>query len=223
MATDGLVRVGGSRSGLRAALLEVIAQTQARFPAATGVGTTLLMVDEPLFVTSNAYTEAIDTVQYRLGEGPCLAAVEACDVVWSGSIGVGERRWPRFTVQTADLDLRSVLSAPILSGGDAIGSLNLYARQHDTFGDDAVSIRQVAAAVASDLRGLHLMAFAEAAATEVAIALRERKDVDVAVGILIDRYAMTPRQGRVLLAQLAQHDDVDDVTAARGLIEGALR
>jgi len=173
---------------------------------------------------SNAFTDAIDTVQYGLGEGPCLAAVETGDVVWSGSIGAEEARWPRFTAQAAELGLGSALSAPILTGGDAIGSLNLYARQHRTFrDDDAASIRRVAASAASDLRGLHLLAATDAAVVEVAIALHDRKDVDVAVavGILTDRYALTPRQGRVLLVQLAQQDELDTITAARNLSEEA--
>jgi len=210
-----------ARGDLKVALLEVTHQAQAQFASASGVGATLMMARSPLFMTSNVFTEAIDIVQYGLGEGPCLAAVETCDVVWSGSIGDGEPRWPRFTTHTAKLGLGSVLSAPILCGSDAIGSLNLYARAHRTFDDDdAVSIRDVAASVSSDLRSLHLLAAVEVAAVEVAIALHDRKDVDVAVGVLADRYVLTPRQARVLLAQLAQHDGVDDVAAAHSLIQG---
>jgi len=114
-------------------------------------------------------------------------------VVWSGSVGAEKVRWPRFTAQAAELGLGSVLSAPIQFGGDAIGSLNPYARQHGTFrNDDAVSIRRVVASVASDLRGLHLLAVTGAAVVEVAIAVRDRKDVDVAVEILTDHDALTP-------------------------------
>ncbi len=56
-----------------------------------------------------------------------------------------------------------------------------------------------------------------ALAQELARALRERSEIDITVGIFMGRYAMSDGQARTLLNQLALHDEVDQVTAARSV------
>ena len=60
-----------------------------------------------------------------------------------------------------------------------------------------------------------------AAATRevLAAAVRDREDIDIAVGLLMDRYAMTASHARILVGQLAAQDHVSDADAARSLTD----
>jgi GAF domain-containing protein len=212
----------GVHGDVEVALLDVARRAEALFVADGGVGVTLMVADRPVFVASNPFGAAVDAIQYRLSEGPCVMAAETQDVVWSGTIGAGERRWPCFVAQIAPLGLGSVLSVPIVSHDESIGSLNLYARARHTFdGADAASVGQVVGSVAGDLESLHLKVAAEAAAVELATVVRDRAEVDVAVGILMDRYVLRSRAARVLLSQLARQDGASEAASARRLIDEA--
>ena len=208
------------RRELRAALQILAARAQSRLTEVGGVGVTLMVADEPVFVASNGFTESVDAVQYGFGEGPCVTAVETRVPVWSGSIGAGEDRWPRFVEQTVPLGLGSVLSTPVLASGTAVGSINLYARELATFGDpDLALVGRAEALVADELRALNLQVLAGAALDAVADALRDRALVDVAVGYLMDRHALAHPEARLLLGRLAERDGVSEVVTARSVID----
>ena len=77
---------------------------------------------------------AIDEAQYRDDDGPCLQAMRSTRQVRAG---VGERanHWPHFDEEATRLGVTSVLSTPLVrSGGDAVGALNMYAREGRSFG-----------------------------------------------------------------------------------------
>jgi GAF domain-containing protein len=187
-----------------------------------GVGVTLIVDGESVFVGANPFTDAVDEIQYDLGEGPCLTAVADRRVVTSTRLGTTERRWSRFTDKVAALELRSVSSAPITSGDRVIGSVNVYS--HTPFGLTAISprvLRRLANAAEVALSSARLLALTESGARRLADALDDRAVIEHAVGLLMDRYLMNPHQGRTLLAQLARHDDTTDATAARTLTHAA--
>ena len=41
----------------------------------------------------------------------------------------GETRWPLWTAAVAELDLRAMLSVPLITKGDAIGAIKVYSGQ----------------------------------------------------------------------------------------------
>lgn len=172
-----------------------------------------------MFVGSNGFTEALDEVQYRLNEGPCLSAVAVGHVVRSATIGSGERRWPDFTPRASALALRSVVSLPIRSGGELVGSVNLYSRTPSGFATTPVGqLNDSVQAVGRSLSSVRLLALVQAGARTLAEALQERIDVDLAVGVLMDRCTMNVNQASVLLTQLARLDGVTTSSAARSVL-----
>ena len=183
-----------------------------------GVGATLLVEGRPVFGGSNGFTEAVDEVQYRLEQGPCLAAVASGRVVRSRTIGDGERRWALFTADAAPLGLRSVASLPVRVADRVVGSLNLYG-QHAASLDGASTpvLRRASATAGRGMTAAWLLAVAEANARILTDAVRDREDIDIAVGLLMDRYVMTSGSARVLIAQLAALDDDRRAAAARSL------
>lgn len=59
-------------------------------PGADGAGLTLLDGDRRnTVVASDDFVVAVDSIQYSLGEGPCITAAERAQTVRSGSLGGG--------------------------------------------------------------------------------------------------------------------------------------
>lgn len=183
-----------------------------------GVGVTLVVDGASIFVGANTFTDAVDEVQYAVGEGPCLSAVAAGRIVISTRIGTTERRWPRFIRETSALELRSVCSAPITSGSDVIGSVNVYSRTPSGLTlIPAKVLHRVAADAEIELSGPRLVALVESGAQHLAAALDDRADIEHAVGLLMDRYLTNAGQARALLVQIARYDDTTEAAAARTL------
>lgn len=96
-------------------------------PGAWGTGVSLL--DPGGRRTSSGFTDALvkqaDTAQYELGEGPCLTAWATEEVVIINDLHT-DQRWPAWKSAMAAMPIRSVVSAPLLAGKEAIGALKIY-------------------------------------------------------------------------------------------------
>lgn len=125
-----------------------------------------------------------DAAQYRLGEGPCLAA--AIEEQWFRS-GDVERdpRWPHWGPEAAAEGARSILAVPLLIEGQLVGAINMYSTRLSGFGDAdeiefatlyAVHVAQVVAAE-REIAGLQT-------------AMQSRHTIGAAQGILMERYGL---------------------------------
>lgn len=81
--------------------------------------------------------DLLDSLQYEIGEGPCIEAVDrgrafAVDPTTEGTV------LPRFCARAAAMGFSSCAGIPILDGRDAIGSLNLYAKSSEAFDTSAL-------------------------------------------------------------------------------------
>jgi GAF domain-containing protein len=83
--------------------------------------------------------DELDQLQYRLEQGPCLAA-------WAGSTVIrvddlqAEERWPQWSRMATALGVKSVLSAPMEAGGTTWGAMKVYATATRAFDDHAESL-----------------------------------------------------------------------------------
>ncbi|MEV4143467.1 GAF domain-containing protein [Amycolatopsis sp. NPDC049691] len=75
---------------------------------------------------------AIDEVQYRTGQGPCLDAIAEHQVYSTGDL-TAEDRWEDFATAAAEFGVPSMLSYRLFVTGTTLGALNLYSRAHDAF------------------------------------------------------------------------------------------
>lgn len=91
---------------------------------------------------------SIDSLQQRLGEGPCLDAVFEQSTVRIEDIRE-EDRWPRFAGRAADLGVRSMLSFQLFVTGSTMGALNLYSSRPGAFGEESESVGLVFASHAA--------------------------------------------------------------------------
>jgi GAF domain-containing protein len=193
-------------------------------PGAEGAGLTMLEDDRPQTVVASAgFVHAVDDVQYGLGEGPCLLAVETGHTQTSGSLG-GEPLWPRFGPRVGRMGVHSVLSLPLLLPDRVVGALNVYAHAKNAFGADALRIGELFARPAAvSVHNAHILAESQRLAQQLGVALTSRAVIDQALGVLMSRTGATAEEafGRLRAMSQSQHVKVSEVS--RVLVDEAVR
>jgi anti-anti-sigma factor len=95
------------------------------------------------WLTGEAPTAAIvarlDGLQAALRGGPSLEALREQHVV-SVPDTSSEQRWPMFAARAAELAVGSILSLPLMTRGECLGVLNLYATSANAFTRDDTHI-----------------------------------------------------------------------------------
>lgn len=192
-------------------------------PGADGAGLTMLEDDRPqTVVASTEFVHAVDDVQYGLGEGPCLLAVESGRTQTSGSLG-GEARWPRFGPRVGRMGVHSVMSLPLLLPDRVIGAMNVYAHSKDAFGPEAIRIGEAFARPAAvSVHNTQILAQSQRLADQLAAALTNRAVIDQALGVIMSRTGAGPDEAfdRLRAMSQSQHRKVSEV--ARVLLDEAI-
>lgn len=153
-------------------------------------------------------------LQAELGEGPCLEAVLAGgDHTYVVNDTEDDPRWSKWGHRAAELGYYSVISSSLETWDRRIGSLNVYSRTRDAFGEDDVETTRWLAAHAS---------VALAAVTERAHlhrALSSRTMIGQAEGILMQAYGIDEKRALAFLKRLSQDRNVKLVSIAQEIID----
>ncbi|KDN23922.1 GAF and ANTAR domain-containing protein [Amycolatopsis rifamycinica] len=145
---------------------------------------------------TNPVVSAIDEVQYRVKQGPCLDAIAEREVFSTGDLAT-EGRWAEFATAAAEFGVRSMLSYRLFVSDTTLGALNLYSRARDAFDRRTREDGKLFAAHAAiALVGAQTEA-------QLSAAVESRDVIGMAKGILMERH------------------DVDAVAAFRMLVEGS--
>lgn len=162
------------------------------FPGSSGAGVSLL--DEQGTRTSTGATDPVvleaDKAQYELGQGPCLTAWATERTVVIHDV-VTDDRWPVWSQAVSDLAIRSVISAPLMSGTRCIGALKIYSTQADAY--DAASARPLEKLIVPAATLLDNIQSSDAPQrfTQVlASALLSRDTINRAQGFLMHRHGL---------------------------------
>lgn len=173
-------------------------------------------------VTTPAHTDplviAIDALQHRVGEGPCLDAIAHRMVFYAEDLS-DDQRWPTFCPQAAALGLRSVLALPVSANGH-LGAVNLYAHLPIAFG----VVDRAKAAVLASLASLALSVAQsredeERRAFGLEAALSTREVIGEALGILMERERISADQAFDVLRRASQHLNVKLREIAQNLVD----
>jgi anti-anti-sigma factor len=178
-------RLGAGPDGLiDCALRLVVALARAAVGGADGVSVSLRRHDVLATVAASDQTiSGMDANQYFTGEGPCIDASVEGHRFHSGSLA-SETRWPAFTPRARALGINAILSSPLIVQDGPVGALNIYSRRPDAFAVEDQRLASVFAAEASTV----LYAVAEDAdAGRLAAVLRNRQDITLAQGVLMER------------------------------------
>jgi GAF domain-containing protein len=145
--------------------------------------------------------EHADRLQYDLGEGPCREAIWVQPLVTSADLA-RDPRWPTWGPRVVAETERSVLSLRLFVQNDTVGSLNLYSRTAEGFDQDDVD---VAVALATHT------ALAMAATREIEslnAALDTRTITGQAIGIVMERFRLSPDRALAVLVRLSSHNNL---------------
>ena len=81
------------------------------------------------FGSSGEQSRLLDELQFTYGEGPCLDAVNARDLVLVPDLSAREEnRWPVFARALVDGGIYAVFAAPVVVASTPIGALDLFRR-----------------------------------------------------------------------------------------------
>lgn len=122
-----------------------------------------------------------DTVQHRLGSGPCMQAAQshAFHTIFPVT---GDDRWPEVTTSiTAETPIRSVMAVHMLEHDPT--SLNLYSASSSGFDDHSLATAAIFAGQAATLLTDQDPAVA---LSELENSLDARAEIDVAVSVLMN-------------------------------------
>ena len=172
-------------------LLRRLCEVSARSLTADGVGVMSAEGDRTRFVHASADGFGdLGMLQEVTQVGPCRDAMDSKTVMAAATMA--EMRWPEFERAATEIDVRAVLSVPLISRNRSWGSLDLYwCREHLATEDDRASAQLLADVAVSYL----VMAAdrAEASAAQEQLARR----------VLHDQLTGLPNRG--LMQELIYH------------------
>jgi GAF domain-containing protein len=192
-------------------------------PGADGAGLTVLAGAWPqAMVASAAFVHAVDDLQYGLGEGPSVSAVDSGVTQWSGSLG-DDARWPRFGPLAARLGVHSVLAAPLLLANRTVGAVHAYALAPDGFSPGAVLAAEgFAGPAAVSVHNARMTSSSEQMIDQLRDALSGREVVNQALGIIMSRTGLDPDGALEWLRALSDAQQRDVVMVASVLVQDAV-
>jgi GAF domain-containing protein len=196
--------------------LQAIVDTAVRsIPGFDHIG--ISTIDRHGNVRTRAATDSIvwdlDTVQYELGDGPCMDALREAEVVVVPDIK-HEQRWNGYVERAVKRGLRSQLAVKLYLDDDGtLGGLNMYSTSREDIDPHAQPLAQLFAAHAAIALGK------AQEISELNTALHSRKMIGQALGILMERYAIDEDRAFAFLVRASSHGNVKLRDVAQELVD----
>jgi GAF domain-containing protein len=178
-----------------------------------GVTFTLVASDEDI--------AALDGLQY-LDDGPCVTAVreDTGVLAYSREDPLAEERWRLFSRGTAAAGIASTLTLPIMAGGSAVGSVNLYAATPTAFTGKHVALADALGAWAPGaVANADLTFETRRTAEQAPRVLFAETRLQVALGILATLLEVPLSTARDRLRDAASRAGVSETTMVELIIE----
>ena len=206
---ESLAEVAGLVVGERTLqqTLQLVAELAVRaVDGVDGAGVTWIATGSPATVTATAdFVRRADALQYRVGEGPCLTAVDSQAPVLSPVLS-DDRRWPRFAAGAVRAGVAGAAAVPLVAAGAPLGALNLYARRANVLDDTAAAAGVVFAGHAAfALANARAFDLATTTIGQLEMALVSRAVIDQAKGVLMQILHCTAEQAFDRLVRASQH------------------
>jgi GAF domain-containing protein len=164
-------------------------------------GVSMMLVGRGGRMYSPAYSSTVardsDLVQYEVGEGPCLSAMQEHATVIIDDLGADDR-WPAYRAGAVQLGVASVICFRLFVSGDTLGALDFYSSTPHAFDEHSRLLGQVFAS--------HACVALKAAITESGLeqALASRDVIGQAKGILMTTEGLTADAAFARLVELSQ-------------------
>lgn len=148
-----------------------------------------------------------DELQYDLGNGPCMDAASAGEVLLIRDFA-RETRWPHYAPNAYERGARSSLSIPIPVQQQVLAALNLYSVEVDGFSDDdVVRAKEIASYAAVAVSNAHDYEAVAKRAAQLEEAMRSRAIIEQAKGVIMATTRCTADDAFALLRQQSQAEN----------------
>jgi GAF domain-containing protein len=192
-------------------------------PDTSGAGVTLVDARGKRSVAaSDPLVERADALQYEFDSGPCLTAWRDQVTVRIDDTG-DETRWPQWTAAVAELDLRAMLSVPLVTSGTAIGAIKVYSGQPAAYNARAEHVLELFARQAAILlSNTQALADARRLSAQLTEALSSRDVVGQAKGVLMAQGAASDQAAFAMLVAASQRSNTKLTEVARRVVASAI-
>ncbi|SDQ05785.1 GAF and ANTAR domain-containing protein [Quadrisphaera sp. DSM 44207] len=223
---EALARMSGlllAHETVQTAVGLVTALIARTLPRTAGAGVTL--VDDRGKRTAAAtdpVVEAADALQYELDQGPCLSAWRYGQLVRIDDVE-HDGRWPAWAAAVSPAGVRSVLSAPLVAGGQRLGALKAYSTATGAYteADEAV-LRLFAEQASVLLANVASHESVQRTAEQLKEALSSRDVIGQAKGVLIAQGAPDEDAAFTMLSSASQRSNTKLVEVARELVASVI-
>jgi GAF domain-containing protein len=162
----------------------------------------------PAMACSDPLASEAGQLQCQAGDGPVLHALRHARPVQVRDTAAADR-WPLFGHQAVSLGIRSCYALPLVSEGEPVGALVLYARQAAAFGPAEtgradVFARHAAGALALALR----MASCADQNDQLRLSLVSRAVIDQALGVIMATQRCPQGKAFAMLRSVSQNTNV---------------
>lgn len=214
----GLATVVYSESTLDEVLQLVLDGATEALPEMGGASVSVLVGrrSETRAATADLIRE-LDGVQYRSGQGPCLAAIDLGEELLGE---LPDERWPDFSAAAVSAGFAAVWSLPLVAGR-VRGSLNLYSTDGQAAGAGRSEVARLLAAQLTATVA-NAIAFAELVQTNAELhdALDTRTVIGQAQGVLMAREGISEDAAFDVLRRASQRTNRKLRDIAAELIAG---
>jgi GAF domain-containing protein len=179
-------------------LNDIVRAAVASLPGIDHAGVTIVQKTRE-YVTrasTDPLVRQLDALQYSLGEGPCVYAMEAERLVVVNNLR-HEQRWPRYIPRAAQLGLRAQMGLQLVLDEHKIGGLNLYSTEADEIDPDVAHGAELFAHHAALALG-----FARRN-EDLNTALGSRKIIGQAIGLVMAEFTVTEDQAFAYLRRIS--------------------
>jgi GAF domain-containing protein len=175
-------------------------------PGTVGAGVSLM--DSRGHRTSRGATDRVveqaDTLQYELGQGPCLTAWAAEETVLIDDVRQ-DPRWPLWSAAVASLPIRSVISTPLIAGKECIGALKVYAALPSAYtAATGRMLERFAAPAATLLSHVQTSELPQRISESLQTSLYSRDLINRACGVLMERHGLGHEEAQQALMRQAR-------------------
>ena len=202
-------------SSVSSGLEELVANAAEHVPGAQFAGITVASRTRGVTTAaaSNRYATALDEIQQRHQEGPCLSAAWEHHIVRIDDLET-EQRWPRYCVDAlGETPVRSVLAFEVFVNAEVLGALNFYSDRPYAFQQESTELGVVFAthiALAWNMFRRH---------AQFRSALASRDLIGQAKGVIMNRFNVDAVRAFELLTRLSQDSNIKLVDVAQRVID----
>jgi GAF domain-containing protein len=154
----------------------------------------------------------LDSLQYELGEGPCVSAMREFPVVMVDDLR-HDQRWPRYVPRALAAGLHAQMAVRLYVEEETLGGLNMYSTQAWSINPDALHAAELFATHASVALG---RARRE---EELHEALSTRQLIGQATGILMERYRIDDQRAFQYLVRVSSTTNTKLRLVAQRVVE----